>query len=141
MPAFNPGISIVGKGFPGNGPLNPVDGIENVIQRVAEFTRHLENSNSRLFDAGPQPGMQAVPCRHIHGDMQLLLEKQLYADQIESIKPAPRIIIDKQIQIAVVAGVISNRGTKHVKRGRAHAPYGIGGIPQSPDRIRFLHGA
>jgi hypothetical protein len=89
--------------------LNPVDGLKDVVQGMAEFTCHSEDAHGRLFDLRPQPGMQAIPRGYVDRDVQFILQKELNAHKIEGIETALGIIADEKVKIAPLAGFISNR--------------------------------
>jgi hypothetical protein len=71
---------IISEGLACDSSLDAVDGSKHVVKRVTEFARHLEDAHCRFFDVGPQPWVQAIACRDIHGNTQLVFEKQFDPD-------------------------------------------------------------
>jgi len=60
--------------------------------------------------------VQAVPGREINRHLQFLFEEQLHPDQVEGVEPAVRIIIDEDVEIAGVAGIVACRRAKQIQR-------------------------
>jgi hypothetical protein len=65
----------------------------------------------------------------------------LDADQIECVKTAFRIIVDKQINIAAGADFVLCNRPEQIEGCRAHRPYGIGLALQIVDCFSLVHRA
>src|SRR5262249_29602926 len=83
--------------------------------------------------------MKTVAGRYIYGNLQFIFEVLLDADQVESVEPAVRIVVDKKIEVAGRLRFVANCRTEHEKGSRAHGFDGWSALLQFGDCLDPAH--
>src|SRR5580704_9522173 len=98
-----------------------------------------EHADRRSFDILPQHRVQTVTSGNIHHNPQLGFQQELDVDQIQQTEFAIALIIDKKIDIALLASFTARSRAKHIKRCRTQCPDGIGTCCQLSHCFCLLH--
>src|SRR5215831_7446748 len=89
-----------------------------------------EHAHGGLLDVTPQHRMQTIACRNVNGKFQFFLKKLLDADQVQRVKFTVWIVVDEEVEIAGLLGLVTRGRTKEIKGCRAHGFDRLGAIFQ-----------
>src|ERR1700730_11578302 len=81
-----------------------------------------EHTQGGLLDFTPQHLVQAIARRDVNGNFQFIFKKLLDADQVQRVKFGAWIIVDEEVEVAGLLGLVVHGRTKEIKRCSAHRP-------------------
>src|SRR5215204_4376874 len=105
----------------------------------ATSTSSIRRSARPSLDLALQHRVKPAARRHVSLDPELLLEKELYPDQLDERKAAVRVVVHEEVEVAVGSGLVPGRRPKQVERSRAHRLDGVGVPQQLRDGVRARH--
>ncbi len=127
---------ILGAGLSRHRGLDAVDGIQDREQRgTGKAIHRSEHANDRTLDAIAQKRMQAVARGNIDIDAELLLQQNLDTREIEEGEFSGRIVLDENVDVALLARVAPRSRAEHVKRRCAERANGV------PRFLQFGYGS
>ena len=83
--------------------------------------------------------MQAVTSRDVHIYTEPILQEELYIDKIQGVELPVRIVIDREVEIAIGIVFIPRCRTKQKKRGRTECLNCIGTAFEFGDCLNPIH--
>src|SRR6266481_6020994 len=98
-----------------------------------------QHAHGSLLNVTSQHGMQTITRRDVDRNFQFFLKKLLDADQIERIEFGVGIVVDEEVEIAGLVGLVACCRTKEIKRRRAHGPDRLGVIFQLGNGFGLFH--
>src|ERR1043165_9285626 len=92
-----------------------------------------------MLDIGAQHGIQAVARRHIDVNAELVLEQKLDPDEFEEGELSLRVVVDEQIEIALLLRLVACDGAEQIERRGAQCLDGFGVAFEPGNGLAFVH--